>query len=1041
MVYPDPFGDGAYYGDEQAMATGMRSSYGDSALTGMAGLGAFGGGAYQGVNNMFGQIGARIRPVTYTPPARINTGYYGQYVQETGFFRGLTGMFGLNDPPVAGMTAYEHGMNEASDFGRRIAASASSLAVYGGAIAAGYQMSGLGAAAGGFVGSSLGPMGMKVGAGLGSFFAPMIATQLADQVLRQVSERNEISNFLEASSFRYIGAGSSMADPRKQSGMGYKARLAATDVMRKLELSDPTMGHDDMQQLLQESTRLGLFTGVQGIDDFEKKMKSINENVKIVSKFLHTTLKDGLETMKQLKGMGLDVSETGSYAVQASALGRLAGRTGMEMMTAGLQGAELFRGTGVDMRIGYQSNIMNLAQIRAARDAGFLSQETISQAGGEEALAQRRTASSLQYAQTASGRGFNAAFFNPSSGGFDASAFAGALKNNDSSFSDLVLQASRNLGSPKDVLTYQANQEKMLSEMGNTYGGMGLQLGRMAQIKMTAEYMSKMTGAPIDVTYRAIAKRQFGMSEAEVDADMADLKDPVAAAKRKQAALNADRTAAQLERAYRNNIFTYGYNKVTDFVRSGFDAVARPINEVQEEVGVAFRDFKDENIYGIERARAGASVDVTGVIRREEVQTYKEQLHDFNVDLSKGVFTNQAENLMKARNMGLVDFQVEDAYGSFDELQRNPNIKGRAYLGGKRSARREEVERSERRLERLGNLSEKRYEDLKKNMSAVHLPSMAVFDLSEKMRKDDKVGIDAILLKYTGKNLDTATEEDIALARKSVEESGSNILKERFERDLQFAREYSSSNQTSDVQQAKTLEQSIASRVARVNLSQEGGMSYRMAEDELTILAMADRETDPKKKEELLAKAKLLVSNRLKGKNEIVTGAGGVQTFVTPSELVDRVMASDAFKREKEGLLGDNYKKDRQLIEIGKRTAGEEGQRTVAAMTKALDQGAAKSVESLQKIEAFKTLPTEKLNEIVNLSGQNKLSEAKAVAGEAYYKNFSPTGEMVSTPNMPGSSPGQSGGQEIRTLETQMRINQEVLAILQTLSQRMVAKK
>src|SRR4051812_28446216 len=111
--YPDEM---PMYGDSQANLTGMRASYGDVPAYMMAGAGATYGGAASGVRNMFSDLGGMIRPVTYTPPARVNVGYYGQTAQQTGFFTGLTGTLGFNEAP-RGVNSYDYGRRQASDFG------------------------------------------------------------------------------------------------------------------------------------------------------------------------------------------------------------------------------------------------------------------------------------------------------------------------------------------------------------------------------------------------------------------------------------------------------------------------------------------------------------------------------------------------------------------------------------------------------------------------------------------------------------------------------------------------------------------------------------------------------------------------------------------------------------------------------------------------------------------------------------------------------------------------------------------------------------
>ena len=96
-------GQQVYYDDSQAALTANRAAYGDVPAMMMSGVrsgGAALSGAYNGAGNMLSAIGRTIRPATYTPPARVVSGQYGQYQQKTGLLSGLTGMMGYNSAPV-----------------------------------------------------------------------------------------------------------------------------------------------------------------------------------------------------------------------------------------------------------------------------------------------------------------------------------------------------------------------------------------------------------------------------------------------------------------------------------------------------------------------------------------------------------------------------------------------------------------------------------------------------------------------------------------------------------------------------------------------------------------------------------------------------------------------------------------------------------------------------------------------------------------------------------------------------------------------------
>ena len=725
MVLPDPdnfglaadpsmfYGQSAYdmqasyYGDDQAAATGMRSSYGDSAYTAMRGAGAFGAGAYQGLGNMFSQLGSMIRPVTYTPPARVQTGYYGNYVQETGFLRGLTGMFGLNDVP-RGTSAYEYNLRGAGDFGQRVASGVTAAGVMAGSIAAGYSLSGVGSAIGGTLGAAFGPVGAAVGSYVGGMGASFVGAMGGDYLLNQVAAKQNLGNYLEASSFRFVGAGSSMVDPRFQAGMSRKARDEASSYIRGLDTKDPTMDTADLSTILQESTRLGLFTGTQDMDDFKKKFKDITENVKTVSKFLHTTLKEGLETIKQLKGIGIDVADSGTMAVQAAALGRVAGRTGSEMLGIGLQGAEMYRGTGVDMGIGAQATIMNLAQIRSARDAGLLSQQTIAQMGGEEAFALRKTASNLQFAQSSIGRGFNAAFFNPAmgNGGFDAKAFEKSIQSPNMSVEQQIIQSARNLGSPEAATTYMANQEKFVEAMQSAYGKEGADLSRVSSITAMAEYYSKMMGGkvPVDVMYRAIGKQQFQLSDMEITADLAKLKDATGFFKKKNQGYNAQEVMMTVESAYTNNPLYHLGGRIADTTKEIADVVVSPILRGMTATAEAFQTFTERHGLSLERSRAAELPDVSALLTPEMRKGAVQGREKMSYDLTVG-WNDQADRLAKLRRMGLVKYDVVAA---------DLGTEGMAYLGGGQSITVKQLAANSAQLAKGFGASQKSLDDLVK---------------------------------------------------------------------------------------------------------------------------------------------------------------------------------------------------------------------------------------------------------------------------------------------------------------------------------------
>lgn len=604
---------GAGYGDQQAFMTMNRAAYGDYQAAMLSGAGSVYGGASLGMQNMFSDIGQHVMPAMYHAPARVYVGSYGQYQQHTSLMSGLMGTVGLHPDVPRGTTALEYGYNMAADAGERVGAGAAAVAGVAAGLGVGATVGRFGGmAVGAAVGSIFGPAGTAVGATVGGFVggaAGYMATEGA--IGSAITQRHGIQNFLEASSFRFTGAGSSSVDGRLGRGMSRETRTGVAEFVRGMDVSDPMMDTGDLTQILQQSSQMGLFTGTSEMDDFKRRFKDITESVKTITKVLHTTLEEGMKTIKDLRGIGMDPSQMGAMAMKADGLGMVAGRTGMEMVSAGLQGAELFRGTGVSMGIGFQSNMMNLAAVRASRDAGTLSQEAVAQAGGEEALAQRMTATSLAFGQSAFGRGTNAAFFNGGAAGpgFNQGAFMQAMMSGGGDFIQNGMSAANNLGNPAGLIKYQANQEKFLSEMGKTFGGQGLQIAQLGAAVSHAQYMANSTGADSRDALILTLKQQ-GLSMPEIEARLAQMDGRDSVFSASQAGAGTARDKMIIEQAQENMVLNRVGAKVGDVVKRGVDVVARPLNQLIESTGESFIRFNEEQVLGVQRA------DVRGIDTR-----------------------------------------------------------------------------------------------------------------------------------------------------------------------------------------------------------------------------------------------------------------------------------------------------------------------------------------------------------------------------------------------------------------------------------------
>ena len=626
--YYNPVSSGAdpsFFGQSQSAfsAIGGGISEGVTAVgAGFQAAGQFAVGSY----NALSGVGERIRPFFKAIPPEVTTGHGGLYMQPTSFFQGLSYGMGFGHAPREA-TPLEYGYAITGDFGERvggglaaaglmaapIAATAALGMIPGGRFAASLPSRAtmaVGRGLGGMIGSPFGATGMKYGAqigrGAGWLAAPMALYSTIDSIQESIQDRLVNQGILEAGAFRFVGAGSEMSG-RLGSGMRRSSRRELTEFMRQQDIRDPFFGDEDMRQILQESMRSGFFVTASNTEEFKKRFKDIKEGVKTMMKTLNVSLEEGLATMKDLSSMGTSFAEAPRMAILADMTGRVAGKTGSEMITLGLQGAELLRGTGISMDIGFQSTMMNLAAVRAARDSGWISKQMIAQLGGEEATAQMMTQQGVAYAQSALGRGMMASFYDPKSKGFDVGGFKKTITAGGEDITTAATRAAGNIADPANLVRYQARQEEFLTEAGEQFGGRGLQLSQYATAMGMAKMVSRTTGANMEDSFLYALKEGMGMSDPQAKAALAMIRSKDESFGAAQAGASATASRLQSEEAARRS-FTYQMSeKFKDwYAQHVSDPIGRPIT-------AKINEFQDWWLQFSERNRGMTSVDTTEV--------------------------------------------------------------------------------------------------------------------------------------------------------------------------------------------------------------------------------------------------------------------------------------------------------------------------------------------------------------------------------------------------------------------------------------------
>jgi hypothetical protein len=540
----------------------MGAMYG----TGQGGIGAFSGGV--------ADFGTQIRPVTYTPPAIAMQPHFGMFQVQQSLTQAGLASFGPWGVATGGAwTNFRQGGigNVLSGpsavpgnigIGEYMAMSARGMGDRVGdtvAMGAMTAASTIAQIAAGGIGEKLGRglIGGGVGGFIGGMALPMAVSSYASAAVDIAAENRAIQSSLAAGSFRFFTGSGGEVDPLTGRGMSRRARADVATSVQHMALEDLRYGSGDYRQILEGGMQFDLFTGTRDVEDFKSKFKGIVESLKTVTTTLHTSLKEGLEVMRGFRDMGVtDSSDITRLTLASEARGRMSGRTGMEMMALGQAGAEMFRGTGINMERGFELAQENAVTVNQLLKQGLISQQTIGQAGGANALAQQMTAGALSAFQSVQGRAVMAANFNPSTGGLNPNMIQGLASGG---LMGSVANAS-SMG-PAALMRFQAHQEEIIGNMSPgqmAMFGLGLDIGVARHLQQMAP------GLSMDDAIRNAGMTR-GLSKAQLDVEIATLhQDPAKMKADQMQALDAVKNQAATQDVYnRFNVLKRAHNAWT----------------------------------------------------------------------------------------------------------------------------------------------------------------------------------------------------------------------------------------------------------------------------------------------------------------------------------------------------------------------------------------------------------------------------------------------------------------------------------------------
>ena len=258
------------------------------------------------------------------------------------------------------------------------------------------------------------------GAGLGGVAAaagvlaiPLMASLAIDKAVsigaEHVTAVRDVGAILDQNAARVMPF-----NPNFDPNMGMPGgRALSAGIVRDLA-SNLQVGRQGAAQFMAQGMELGLFTGAgaQGAGGIRERAKELADAVKDMTKMLGTSMQESLTLMAEVRQMGFEGADAPGVMMVSRGRARLGGFTAAEMHTAGVRGAQAFRGTGISPTFGFNAAQSDLATVSNLVQTGAITNQAVSAMGGRQAMADTMTSNLANYtrnpiflAQVAAGGG------------------------------------------------------------------------------------------------------------------------------------------------------------------------------------------------------------------------------------------------------------------------------------------------------------------------------------------------------------------------------------------------------------------------------------------------------------------------------------------------------------------------------------------------------------------------------------------------------------------------------------------------------------
>ena len=304
-------------------------------------------------------------------------------------------------------------------------------------------------------------------------------------------------------------------------GMGFNSSEIGgmSTMMREMAGNDMFTQFDELTRVLDRTSQMGLYRGVQGARKFRERFRELTSSLKEIAEVMNTSLEGATALMDSQRHMGFFSGKEISSSLARTQLN--AGASGMstgQLNQIGMQGSQMGRMMGMYGSSGATAMREMAAMSGVGMQTGVLSDRMVAEATGgamgaegAQILAGRAMQMGGRFFSRGAGRPMLAGLWDPNTGGINAEALNQAATGQLSFREARSMGRSNIAGSGGYNSEFFSQQERIMGELMSSGQGMNAMMGMMEQ-----HYARRGVSLDDPAMQRSL-RRRFGMSQSEVE--------------------------------------------------------------------------------------------------------------------------------------------------------------------------------------------------------------------------------------------------------------------------------------------------------------------------------------------------------------------------------------------------------------------------------------------------------------------------------------------------------------------------------------------